>query len=306
MSLAHYEIMSHSNGFIAALDQSGGSTPGALEAYGITPGTYSNSQMPDLIHEMRTRIITDYAFDERILATILFEETVDREIEGLPTAQYLWEQKGIVPIMKVDKGLAGDAKDAVQLMNDIPRLMFALQKARDNGVYGTKMRSVIRGLDPTGIERVVDQQFGVAERILSEGLVPIIEPEVSIKAVNREGIESELRSQLIARLASVGGEVILKLTLPEVPDFYKELTDHPKVIRVAALSGGFVRKAACQMLAKNHGVIASFSRALTEGLNANQTSGEFTATLDESIGEIYEASVNKSSSSCCGGHCHCS
>ena len=281
-------------GFIAALDQSGGSTPKALKLYGIAESEYSGEeQMFALVHQMRSRIITNPAFNgDRVLAAILFEGTMDRDIEGVGTAEYLWNTKNIVPIVKVDKGLADEANGA-QVMKPMPELDALLSRARDKGVFGTKMRSVIKDNDDAGIAAVVDQQFEVGLQILDAGLVPIIEPEVDIHSATKAAIEEGLRDKLAAWLDRVpeGKQVVFKLSLPSHNDFYKPLIDHPKVMRVVALSGGYSRDEACDILTANHGMIASFSRALSEGLTAQMSEEEFTSTLDAAIAEIYAASI---------------
>lgn len=280
------------NGFVAALDQSGGSTPKALRLYGIAEDAYSgDEQMFDLVHQMRTRIITSPSFDgDRILAAILFEMTMDRDIEGRPTADYLWNVKRIVPILKVDKGLAAE-EDGAQVMKPIGGLDDLLARAVDKGIFGTKMRSVIKA-PGDGLEAVVDQQFEVARQILAAGLVPIIEPEVDIHSLAKGAAEDQLKASIVSHLGGLGEgqQVMLKLTLPDSDDLYRDLVDHPKVMRVLALSGGYTRAEACERLARNHGVIASFSRALTEGLTAQQSDEEFDKTLDEAIAEIAAAS----------------
>lgn len=289
-----YAKMSSGRGFVAALDQSGGSTPKALALYGISPDAYSNDEeMFDLVHQMRCRIITSPAFTgERILAAILFENTLNRDIEGRNSADYLWSVKNVVPILKVDKGLAPE-EQGVQVMKPIPGLDALLDVANARGVFGTKMRSVIKLADPAGVAAVVDQQFTVAEQIIAKGLVPIIEPEVDIHSPQKAEAEELLRADIRRRLAGLpdGQVVMLKLTLPSTDGFYSELVAHPKVLRVVALSGGYSRDEACELLARNSGVVASFSRALTEGLSANQTDSEFNAMLDSSIAEIYAASI---------------
>ena len=281
-------------GFIAALDQSGGSTPRALEAYGIGPEAWStDEEMFDLVHAMRTRVMTSPAFtSERILAAILFERTLDSTVEGRPTADYLWDVKGVVPFLKVDKGLEAEAHGA-RLMKPIPDLDATLAKAAGAHVFGTKMRSVILHADTAGVRAVVDQQFEIADRILDAGLTPIIEPEVDIHASDKTGIELLLLSSLTAHLDDLrpGRDVILKLTIPSVTDFYSGLMRHPRVARIAALSGGYSREEADRRLARNHGLIASFSRALLEGLDAGQTREEFDAALAASIGSICRAST---------------
>jgi fructose-bisphosphate aldolase, class I len=280
-------------GFIAALDQSGGSTPKALKLYGIPEDSYSGDEaMFDLVHEMRTRIITSPAFDgDRIMGAILFEMTMDREIEGRPTADYLWNVKHVVPFLKVDKGLA-DEQDGVRLMKPIPDLDDQLARANAHGVFGTKMRSVVRSADEKGIAAVLDQQFGLGFRILDAGLVPILEPEVDIHSPQKEEAEKLLHAGILAHLDALPADrhVMLKLSLPSVDDFYADLVAHPRVLRVVALSGGYPRDEADEILVRQHGVIASFSRALAEGLSFQQTDEEFHATLDAAIAEIYAAS----------------
>jgi fructose-bisphosphate aldolase, class I len=293
MNAEQLEKIKQERGFIAALDQSGGSTPKALSQYGVPESAYSNdAEMFDLMHAMRARIITNKAFDgDRILGAILFEQTMDRQIEGVDTAEYLWTVKRVVPFVKVDKGLADDA-DGTQVMKPMPDLDDLLARAVAKGVFGTKMRSVIKLADPTGVKAVVDQQFEVGERILGTGLVPIIEPEVDIKSPQKAEAEELLRTGILAGLDALGndGPVMLKLTLPEVDDFYAELVAHPRVLKVVALSGGYSRAEANARLARNHGVVASFSRALTASLSAQQSDDEFTAALDEAIATIAEAS----------------
>jgi fructose-bisphosphate aldolase, class I len=280
-------------GFIAALDQSGGSTPKALRLYGVAETAYSNdAQMMDLIHQMRSRIITSPAFTgQRILAAILFENTMDREIEGRPTADYLWEVKKVVPILKVDKGLEAEA-NGVQLMKPMPDLDKLLARAKAKGIFGTKMRSVIKQADPAGIKAIVDQQFAVARQIIAAGLVPIIEPEVDIRCPDKAAAEDLLKAELLARLDQLtpGQLVMLKLTLPEKDNLYVDLIAHESVLKVVALSGGYSRDEANQRLARQNGMVASFSRALTEGLTAQQSDADFDAALDESIESIYQAS----------------
>ena len=292
MNTEQAEKVTHGSGFVAALDQSGGSTPKALRLYGITEDTYSGeAQMFDLVHQMRTRIITSPAFaGDRIIAAILFEDTMDREIDGRPTADYLWNVKKVVPILKVDKGLAPEA-DGAQVMKPITGLDDLLHRAVGKGIFGTKMRSVIT-MPGRGLESVADQQFEVAKRILAAGLVPIIEPEVDIHSPDKAAAEEQLQSAIIDRLGTLGtGEqVMLKLTLPDTDDLYRDLVTDPRVMRVLALSGGYTRAEACQRLSRNHGMIASFSRALTEGLTAQQSQHDFDAMLDASIAEIAAAS----------------
>ena len=280
-------------GFIAALDQSGGSTPKALKLYGIPESAYSGeAQMMDLMHAMRTRIITSPSFNgDRILAAILFEATMDRDILGRPTAEYLWEVKNVVPILKVDKGLEAEAS-GVQLMKPMPDLDALLARARAKGIFGTKMRSVIKRADAGGIRAVVDQQFDVARRIIAAGLVPIIEPEVDIKCPDKAAAEDLLEAEIKRRLDALpdGELVMLKLTIPDRDDLYTDLIHHPRVLKVVALSGGYSREEANARLRRQHGMVASFSRALTEGLSAQQSDAEFDAALDASIESIFQAS----------------
>jgi fructose-bisphosphate aldolase class I len=281
-------------GFVAALDQSGGSTPKALRLYGIPEDAYSSeAEMFDLIHQMRTRIITSPSFDgDRILGAILFEMTMDRDIEGMGSAQYLWKVKQVVPFLKVDLGLAAEA-DGVQVMKPMPHLDALLERGKAKGVFGTKMRSVIKLANRKGVDAVVDQQFAIARRILAAGLVPIIEPEVDIHSPEKAEAEALLKAGILRHLEEIpeGQQIMLKLTLPEEDGFYRDLVAHPKVLRVVALSGGYTREEANVKLARNPGVIASFSRALSEGLSAQQTDAEFDAMLDRSISSILAASM---------------
>lgn len=297
MNSAQAEKMAHGSGFVAALDQSGGSTPKALRLYGIDESAYSGAkffgdeQMFDLVHQMRTRIITSPSFDGvRIIAAILFEDTMDRDIEGRPTADYLWDVKDVVPILKVDKGLAAE-QDGAQVMKPIPGLDGLLSRARAKGIFGTKMRSLIT-LPGKGIDTVVDQQFEVARQILDAGLLPIIEPEVDIHSPAKAAAEEQLTASILDHLATLRDDqqVMLKLTLPETDNLYQDLVDDARVMRVLALSGGYTRAEACERLSRNHGVIASFSRALTEGLTAQQSDADFDRTLDTAIAEIAAAS----------------
>lgn len=293
MNQAQADKVTNGHGFIAALDQSGGSTPKALRLYGVEESEYSgDTEMYDLIHAMRSRIITSPAFNgDRVVGAILFEMTMDREIDGRGTAEYLWNEKQVVPFLKVDKGLE-DVADGVQVMKAMPELDALLARAKDKGVFGTKMRSVIQLANDAGVKAVVDQQFEVGRQILSAGLVPIIEPEVDINSPEKAAAEALLKAQLIAQLDALpaGQAVMLKLTLPEADNFYAELVAHPNVMRVVALSGGYSREEANARLARNNGMIASFSRALTEGLSAKQSDDEFNTTLDSSIGSIAAAS----------------
>ena len=283
-------------GFIAALDQSGGSTPSALRRYGIKEGAWSTEdEMFALVHQMRTRVIMSPSFKgERILGAILFENTMDRDIEKQPTADYLWNVKRVVPFLKVDKGLEAET-DGVQLMKPLPALAALLDKASSKRIFGTKMRSVIKKADPAGVKNIVRQQFEVAGQILSAGLVPIVEPEVDIRCPEKAKAEALLKAAILEKLNALpaGQHVMLKLTLPEQADFYLECVRHPKVVRVVALSGGYTRDEANDRLRRNHGIVASFSRALLGGLSAQQTDAEFNAVLDASIQSIYEASINK-------------
>lgn len=288
------EQMRSGDGFIAALDQSGGSTPKALKLYGIEEDAYEgDAEMFSLMHQMRARIIKSPAFNgEKVIAAILFERTMDGEIDGVPTAEYLWKECKVVPLLKVDKGLA-DAEDGVKLMKPMPDLDALCEKGVAKGIFGTKMRSVVDAANPAGIAKVVEQQFEVAAQILSHGLIPIIEPEVTISIPDKAEAEDLLRDAILARLDALpeGVEVMLKLTLPEVDNQYKALVDHPAVMRVVALSGGYERAEANDRLSRQTGMIASFSRALTEGLSAQQSDEEFDATLASSISGIYGASV---------------
>jgi fructose-bisphosphate aldolase class I len=280
-------------GFIAALDQSGGSTPKALKLYGVPETAWSSEAgMMDLVHAMRTRIVTSPSFNgNRILAAILFENTMDRDIEGRPTAEYLWEVKKVVPILKVDKGLEAEA-DGVQLMKAISGLDALLARARAKGIFGTKMRSVIKQANAAGIRAVVEQQFAVAKQIIAAGLVPIIEPEVDIHCPEKAAAEDLLKSEIRSRLDALpdGQLVMLKLTIPSQDNLYADLIKHPRVLKVVALSGGYSRDEANKRLARQHGMVASFSRALTEGLTAQQSDAEFDAALDAAIESIYQAS----------------
>jgi fructose-bisphosphate aldolase, class I len=290
------ERIGSGQGFFAALDQSGGSTPKALAEYGVEESRYdSDAEMFDLVHQMRTRVITSPAFDgTRILGAILFEQTMERDMLGLPTAQYLWEQKHVVPFLKVDKGLA-DERTGVQLMKPIDTLDRLLDRARHHRVFGTKMRSVIKDADKDGVGAVVDQQVEYGLRIAAAGLVPILEPEVSIDSPHKEEAETLLRDALQARIEALPDDttIMLKLTIPTRSGLYADLAADPHVLRVLALSGGYSRDVACDLLAKDPAMIASFSRALLEGLTADQTDDQFTARLDRSIAEIFAASVTK-------------
>ncbi len=286
--------MRTAKGFIAALDQSGGSTPKALKLYGVTESAWTNEdEMYGVVHAMRARIVTSPSFTgERVLGAILFENTMDRDIEGKPTADYLWDVKKIVPFLKVDKGLA-DEKDGVQMMKPMPALDALLKKAKGKNIFGTKMRSVIKQANEAGINAVVKQQFEVGKQICAAGLVPIIEPEVDIHCPEKAKAEQLLKAAMLAELNKLGTNelVMLKLTLPEADDFYVDCIKHPNVVRVVALSGGYSRDDANARLARNHGVIASFSRALAEGLTAQQSKAEFDKALDASVESIYRASI---------------
>ena len=286
--------MSQKAGFIAALDQSGGSTPKALRQYGIEEGAWStDEEMYSLIHDMRARIIKSPAFTgEKVIGAILFERTMDAAIDGIATAEYLWTKRNVVPFLKVDKGLEA-GRDGVQLMKPITGLEALLERAVAKGIFGTKMRSVIDAANPVGIAAIVAQQFEVGKQILSHGLMPIIEPEVTISIADKVEAEALLRDALIRGLDALpkGQKVMLKLTLPSVPNFYAPLVDHPNVLKVVALSGGYVRDEANAILAKNRGIIASFSRALTEGLSAQQSDAEFDAALGAAISAIHAASI---------------
>lgn len=294
MNQEQLEKVKQGGGFIAALDQSGGSSPKALLLYGIGEDQYTGDhEMFDRIHEMRTRIVTSPSFDgSRVLGAILFENTMDRQIDGKDAADYLWASKQVVPFLKVDKGLADEANGA-QVMKPISGLDELLVRARAKGMFGTKMRSVIKLADQTGVDAVVEQQFAVGRQILAAGLVPIIEPEIDIASPEKAAAEALLKAAILAELAQLddGQEVMLKLTLPEADGFYQELVEHPNVARVVALSGGYPRDEANARLTRNRGVIASFSRALTEGLSANQSDHDFDAALDTAIESIYRASL---------------
>ncbi len=287
------EKVKTATGFIAALDQSGGSTPKALKLYGVNESEYSgDEQMYDQVHAMRTRIMTDDNFSgDKILAAILFENTMYREVQGKPTCRYLWEEKNIIPILKVDKGLA-DEENGTQIMKPMHELDMLLDSAVAQGVFGTKMRSLIKHANETGIKAVLDQQFEIGKRIIAKGLVPIIEPEVDINATDKLQAEHLLKTQLLTHLDALdeGENVIFKLTLPETANFYQPCIQHPNILKVVALSGGYSREKANQKLSENSGMIASFSRALTEGLNAQQSDAEFSTTLGNAIDAIVSAS----------------
>ena len=288
------EQMTRGAGFIAALDQSGGSTPKALKLYGIDEDAYgSETEMFDLIHAMRTRIAMSPAFSgDKVVGAILFEQTMDREIGGKPSAAYLWEDRGVVPFLKIDKGLEDEA-DGVRLMKPIPGLDATLERARAAGIFGTKMRSVIDAASAPGIKAIVEQQFAIGKQVLSHGLIPIIEPEVTISIADKAAAEDMLLAEITRQADALpaGQQVMLKLTLPEKPNLYRPLTEHPRIMRVVALSGGYSREEANTRLSQNSGIIASFSRALTEGLAAGQSDAEFNAILAGTIASIRDASV---------------
>ena len=296
MNQEQLAVIQNREGFIAALDQSGGSTPKTLKLYGVEEDAYSTEEeMFDLVHQMRTRIITSPSFDSKqILGAILFEQTMESKIQDLYSSEFLWEKKEIVPFLKVDKGLA-ELSNGVQLMKPIPGLAELLAKAKERQVFGTKMRSVIKELNPEGIRAVVEQQFEVARQILDAGLVPIIEPEVDIYSEKKDEVETILKEELLRNLDTLHEDdhVMLKLTIPTVANTYKETIDHPNVLRVVALSGGYSRDEANEKLKENDGLIASFSRALSQDLNVNQTDEEFNAALKDAIDSIFDASVNK-------------
>jgi fructose-bisphosphate aldolase class I len=293
MDSQQLEKIKSGHGFIAALDQSGGSTPGALKLYGIPETAYSDDdEMFAMMHQFRSRMIMAPSFKgDRVLGAILFEDTMDRQIEGVGTVEFLWRDKEVVPFLKIDKGLATES-DGVQVMKPIPKLNDLLAKARGNGVFGTKMRSFIKLANPAGIKAVVDQQFDLAQQILGAGLMPIVEPEVNIHSPEKKRAEEILKAEILESLGSLSADerVMLKLTLPEVDDFYADFVDDAKVLRVVALSGGYSREEADARLTRNHGVIASFSRALAEGLSVDQTDSTFDAVIAKSIASIYEAS----------------
>jgi fructose-bisphosphate aldolase class I len=293
---AQSEKVRTGRGFFAALDQSGGSTPKALAEYGIDSGSYkSEDEMFDLVHAMRTRVLTNPAFDgTRVLAAILFEQTMDRMVDDVPTAKYLWSVKNVVPFLKVDKGLAAE-QDGVQLMKPIDSLDELLERANRNEIFGTKMRSVINDASEAGVEAIVYQQFDYAERIRAAGLVPILEPEVSIKSPHKEYAETLLCDAIARHLEALPADarIMLKVTIPTKPGLYGELAADPRVLRIVALSGGYSRDKACELLKQDSTLIASFSRALLEGLTAEQSDEEFGATLESSVAEIYQASVDK-------------
>jgi fructose-bisphosphate aldolase class I len=295
MNTAQYEKIRAGRGFFAALDQSGGSTPKALAEYGIERDRYSSDkEMFDLVHAMRARVLTSPAFDgSRILAAILFEQTMDRDVSGLPAARYLWDEKNVVPFLKVDLGLAGE-QDGVQLMKPIDTLDELLERAQQHQIFGTKMRSVISDANEAGIAAIVDQQFGYADRILSAGLVPIIEPEVSISSPHKEQAETLLHDAIAKRVETLpdGAAVMLKVTIPDRPGLYGDLAGDRRILRVVALSGGYSRDEACALLSHDPTLIASFSRALLEGLTESQTDEQFNAQLESSVEQIYRASAH--------------
>ena len=287
-----HKMQTH-EGFIAALDQSGGSTPHALALYGINADSWNDDdEMFDLVHQMRTRVISSTSFTgERIIGSILFEGTMDREIEGLATADYLWNEKWIVPFLKVDKGMQPE-KDGVQIMKPILKLASCLEKAKSKGIFGTKMRSVIKQANPAAINAIVNQQFEIAHQIIATNLIPIVEPEVDIHCPQKDEAEALLKAAILKKLDDLAScqQVMLKLTLPEQPNLYGEFIHHPRVLRTVALSGGYSQEEADDRLRRNHGIVASFSRALLEGLSVKQTDAEFNAMLDASIRRIYKAS----------------
>ncbi len=288
------DLIRAGQGFIAALDQSGGSTPKALRLYGVNEDAYSNDdEMFGLIHQMRARIAQAPAFTgKKVVGAILFEKTMDSDIEGTPSATYLWEKRGVVPFLKVDKGLA-DEENGARVMNPMPELDALLDKANAAGIFGTKMRSVIDAANPVGIKAVVGQQFEVAKQIIAKGLTPIVEPEVTISIADKSEAEEILRDEILAQLDTLSEDqnLMLKLTLPNSANLYQPLVDHPRVLRVVALSGGYSREQANTMLSQNTGIIASFSRALTEGLSAQQSDADFNGTIESTIDDIYKASV---------------
>lgn len=294
MNEKQLDKVTNGKGFIAALDQSGGSTPKALAAYGVEEDMYSNEdEMFTMVHDMRTRVITSPAFDaDHILGAILFEQTMDRKIEGMYTADYLAEKKGITPFLKIDKGLA-DEENGVQLMKPITNLNETLKRAGERHIFGTKMRSVIKEPNEEGIKAIVDQQFDVGKEIIIQGFVPIIEPEVDINSKDKTECESLLKIELLKQINGLteNENIMLKLTIPNEPDLYKELIDHPRVIRVVALSGGYSTDVANEKLKENNGLIASFSRALSQDLNTHQTDDEFNSTLEKAVKSIYNASI---------------
>lgn len=295
MNARQFKRMKDDNGFIAALDQSGGSTPKALAIYGVEKEAYANdAEMFQMVHDMRTRIMKSPSFTkERILAAILFEKTMDLKVDGKYSADYLWDAKGVIPILKVDKGLA-DLDNGVQLMKDMPDLESLLKRAKERHIFGTKMRSVIKEANEKGVKAIVDQQFEVGKVIVAAGFVPILEPEVDIHAPNKKEAEAMLKEEILKHLKTLDADcqLMFKLTIPEVDDLYKEVIDHPNVVRVVALSGGYSRDDANEKLARNPKLIASFSRALTQGLTVSQSDDAFNKTLDESIQSIYEASIS--------------
>lgn len=294
------EKIAQGKGFIAALDQSGGSTPKALAQYGVSESEYNGEdEMFAKVHEMRTRIITAPAFNgKKVIGAILFEKTMDNVVEGIPTAEYLWTKLGVVPFLKVDKGLADEA-DGVQVMKAMPELDALLDRAVAKGIFGTKMRSVVNSASPSGIAEVVKQQFEVGKQILAKGLVPIIEPEVNINAADKAECEDILKSEILKQLDALSADqkIMLKLTLPDKAGFYKELIDHKNVVRVVALSGGYSLEESCKRLSENDGMIASFSRALSNGLAASQSDEEFNATLSVAIDKIHDASISGNANS---------
>ncbi|MFW5961798.1 MAG: fructose bisphosphate aldolase [bacterium] len=295
MNKKQFDVMKNADGFIAALDQSGGSTPGALKGYGISEAEYdSTEEMFDLIHQMRTRVITSPVFtSDHIIGAILFKQTMERKVEGRYTADYLWDEKGIVPILKVDQGKE-EKKHGVQLMKEMTELDELLKKAKKHNIFATKMRSVIHNANSEGIKEIVAQQFKYGKRISEAGFVPILEPEVNIKSQDKAECEKIMKKEIMKNMQDLDDEhiIIFKLTLPSEPDYYKELIDHPNVLRVAALSGGYSQKEAVEKLAENHGMTASFSRALLQDLNVDQSDDEFDKVLKDAINKIYRASIS--------------
>ncbi|MCC3145296.1 fructose bisphosphate aldolase [Halanaerobium sp. Z-7514] len=294
MNKKQFERMMNGRGFIAALDQSGGSTPGALEGYGIAEDEYdSEDEMFDLIHQMRTRVITSPAFtSQKILGAILFKETMERSMEGMPTGDYLWEEKGVIPFLKVDEGKE-ELEDGVQLMKEMTELDQLLESAKENNIFGTKMRSVIHSANPEGIKKIVEQQFEYGKKIVEAGFVPILEPEVNIDIEDKAEAEAILKDEILKQLEKLESDKILmfKLSIPDEADFYTELIEHPQVLRVVALSGGYSQEEAVDKLSENHGLIASFSRALLQDLHVEQSDEEFDQVLKDAADKIYQASI---------------
>ncbi|ADQ13790.1 fructose-bisphosphate aldolase class-I [Halanaerobium hydrogeniformans] len=294
MNKKQFEFMMNGRGFIAALDQSGGSTPGALEGYGISEDEYEGEEeMFDLIHQMRTRVISSPAFtSKKILGAILFKETMERSMEGMPTGDYLWEEKGVIPFLKVDQGKE-ETEDGVQLMKEMTELDQLLERAKENNIFGTKMRSVIHSANPKGIKKIVEQQFEYGKRIVEAGFIPILEPEVNIDIDDKAEAEEILKDEILKQLEKLESDKIFmfKLSIPDQPDFYTELIEHPQVLRVVALSGGYSQQEAVDKLSENHGLIASFSRALLQDLQVEQSDEEFDEVLKDAVDKIYQASI---------------